>query len=57
VNVQPRVVLCYGDSNTGGLNAAQGIISSDLDGVHFDADQHSLLGKAVTAKVAEFFAI
>jgi lysophospholipase L1-like esterase len=37
------------------LNASQVIVSSDLDGVHFDHDQHSRLGKAVAAKVKEFF--
>lgn len=38
------------------LDAGQVIVSSDLDGVHFDADQHSLLGKAVAEKVKEIFA-
>jgi len=37
------------------LNAGQVIVSSDLDGVHFDAGQHSRLGKAVAARVKEFF--
>ena len=37
------------------LNAGQVIVSSDLDGVHFDAAQHSRLGKAVAARVKEFF--
>lgn len=39
------------------LNAGQVIVSSDLDGVHFDADQHTLLGKAVATKVEAFFAV
>jgi lysophospholipase L1-like esterase len=38
------------------LDAGQVIVSSDLDGVHFDADQHSRLGKAVAGKVKEIFA-
>jgi lysophospholipase L1-like esterase len=38
------------------LDAGQVIVSSDLDGVHFDADQHSLLGKAVAGKLKEIFA-
>ena len=37
------------------LDAGQVIVSSDLDGVHFDAGQHSRLGKAVAARVKEFF--
>lgn len=39
------------------LNAGQVIVSSDLDGVHFNADQHALLGKAVATKVEAFFAV
>jgi lysophospholipase L1-like esterase len=38
------------------LDAGQVIVSSDLDGVHFEADQHSRLGKAVAGKVKEIFA-
>lgn len=38
------------------LDAGQVIVSSDLDGVHFDADQHSRLGKAVAARVKDLFA-
>lgn len=38
------------------LDAGQVIVSSDLDGVHFDADQHSRLGKAVAGKLKEIFA-
>ncbi len=37
------------------LNAAQVIVSSDLDGIHFDADQHRKLGTAVVAPVKEVF--
>jgi lysophospholipase L1-like esterase len=35
------------------LDAAQVIVSSDLDGVHFEAGQHHKLGKAVAARVKE----
>lgn len=38
------------------LDAGQAIVSSDLDGVHFEADQHSRLGRAVATKVKEIFA-
>ena len=38
------------------LDAGQVIVSSDLDGVHFEADQHSRLGRAVAGKVKEIFA-
>lgn len=38
------------------LDAGQLIVSSDLDGVHFEADQHSRLGKAVAGKVQAIFA-
>jgi lysophospholipase L1-like esterase len=37
------------------LDAGQVIVSSDLDGVHFDADQHSRLGQAVASKVKGIF--
>jgi len=37
------------------LDAGQEIVSSDLDGVHFDAGQHSRLGMAVAGKVKEIF--
>lgn len=37
------------------LDAGLVIVSSDLDGVHFEADQHSRLGKAVAGKVKEIF--
>ncbi len=33
------------------LNAGDVITSSDIDGIHFDADQHQLLGEAVADKV------
>jgi len=35
------------------LDAAQIVVSSDLDGIHLDADQHAKLGKAVAARVKE----
>ncbi len=38
------------------LDAAQVVVSSDVDGVHFDADQHHNLGVAVAARVKEIFA-
>lgn len=38
------------------LDAGQVIVSSDLDGVHFEADQHSRLGRAIAVKVKEIFA-
>jgi lysophospholipase L1-like esterase len=38
------------------FDAGQVIVSSDLDGVHFEADQHSRLGRAVAVKVKEIFA-
>lgn len=37
------------------LNAAEVIVSSDLDGIHLEADQHLKLGKAVAAKTKEIF--
>lgn len=38
------------------LDAAQVIVSSDLDGIHFDAGEHRKLGQAVAARVKEIFA-
>lgn len=38
------------------LDAAQVIVSSDVDGIHLDADQHQKLGAAVAARVKEIFA-
>ena len=35
------------------LDTAQIIVSSDLDGIHFEADQHRKLGLAVAARVRE----
>lgn len=35
------------------LNADEIIHSSDLDGLHLDADQHEILGKAIAAKARE----
>lgn len=37
------------------LDAVQVIVSSDLDGIHFDADQHRKLGTAVAARVKDIF--
>jgi len=37
------------------LDAAQVIVSSDLDGIHLDASQHQKLGRAVAARVKEVF--
>jgi lysophospholipase L1-like esterase len=37
------------------LDAAQVIVSSELDGIHFEADQHQKLGKAVAVRVKEIF--
>jgi lysophospholipase L1-like esterase len=37
------------------LDAAQVIVSGDLDGIHFDAEQHQKLGKAVAVRVKEIF--
>lgn len=38
------------------LNAGDIIVSSDVDGIHFDADQHQLLGKAVASEVLSILA-
>jgi lysophospholipase L1-like esterase len=35
------------------LDAAQVIVSGDLDGIHFESDQHQKLGKAVAVQVKE----
>jgi lysophospholipase L1-like esterase len=35
------------------FDAGSVIVSSPVDGIHFDADQHAKLGKAVAAKVKE----
>jgi lysophospholipase L1-like esterase len=37
------------------LDAARVIVSSDLDGIHFEADQHEMLAKAIAGKVKEIF--
>lgn len=37
------------------LDAAQVIVSSELDGIHFDGDQHQKLGQAVAARVRKIF--
>ena len=38
------------------LDAGKVIVSSELDGIHFDADQHVKLGEAVAAKVRSLLA-
>jgi lysophospholipase L1-like esterase len=56
-----RTVLCFGDSNTWGydpchfLNAGSVIVSSDLDGIHFEASEHAKLGQAVAQSVQTIF--
>jgi lysophospholipase L1-like esterase len=37
------------------LNAGDVITSSDVDGIHFDSDQHHLLGNAMATKVQSIF--
>ncbi len=37
------------------LDTSEVIVSSDLDGIHFEADQHQKLGKAVAAAVKGIF--
>jgi lysophospholipase L1-like esterase len=37
------------------LDASQVIVSSYLDGIHFEGDQHQRLGKAVAGRVKEIF--
>ena len=38
------------------LDAGEVIVSSPLDGVHFDAAEHGKLGRAVAASLVEMFA-
>jgi hypothetical protein len=35
------------------LDASEVIVSSDLDGIHFDLDEHRKLGEAVAARVKQ----
>jgi len=35
------------------LDTAQVIVSSDLDGIHFEKGEHQKLGRAVAARVRE----
>jgi len=35
------------------LDTAQVIVSSDLDGIHFEKSEHQKLGRAVAARVRE----
>ena len=37
------------------LDTAEVIISSDIDGIHFEVEEHEKLGKAVAARVWEIF--
>jgi lysophospholipase L1-like esterase len=37
------------------LDTAQVIVSSDLDGIHFEGSEHQKLGRAVAARVREMF--
>lgn len=38
------------------MDAGQVIVSSEVDGIHFDASEHQKLGKAVAARVNEILA-
>jgi lysophospholipase L1-like esterase len=38
------------------LDAGQVIVSSPLDGIHFEAGEHAKLGRAVAARIQELFA-
>ena len=38
------------------LDTSQVIVSSDLDGIHLEADEHAKLGRAVAARVRELLA-
>ncbi len=40
----------------GFLDAGEVIVSSPVDGVHFDTDEHGKLGRAVAKAVREMFA-
>jgi lysophospholipase L1-like esterase len=37
------------------LNSGEVIVSSDIDGIHFEADQHTRLGRAVAQQVKSIF--
>lgn len=37
------------------LNASEFIKSSDLDGIHFEQEEHRKLGEAVAQKIAAIF--
>ena len=39
--------------NVGYLNADEIVHSSEIDGLHLDADQHEILGKAMASKIRE----
>jgi lysophospholipase L1-like esterase len=45
------------DRQTFYLNAAEYVVSSPLDGIHFDAAQHARLGAAVAIRVKEIFQV
>ncbi len=42
-----------GERGVAFLDAGQVIVSSDIDGIHFEVDEHRKLGEAVAAKVRE----
>ena len=44
-----------GQSGCEFLDAGAVIASSDLDGIHFEADEHRKLGEAVAARIGEIF--
>ena len=46
-------MLVAQQNRCGFLDAGEIIVSSDLDGVHFDREEHHKLGKAVASKVRE----
>jgi len=38
---------------TGFLDAGEYIRSSEVDGIHFDVDQHRILGEVIAQRIAE----
>jgi lysophospholipase L1-like esterase len=44
-----------GQYGLGFLDAGAVVVSSDLDGIHLEADEHRKLGEAVAARVGEMF--
>ena len=43
-----KTILCYGCDF---LDTSEFIVSSELDGIHFESSEHQKLGKAVAAAV------